>query len=81
MQQPARRETVAQAADQRVGKAALGRARPPRVPFRRRPGSSIGDECRLAAHGQPHVALGERRVDRFAQRVDRAPLLVAYRAW
>ena len=35
--------------------------------------SSTRDEGRLAAHGQPDVALLEPRVDRLAERVDRGP--------
>jgi hypothetical protein len=65
-----RRETLAQAADQRVGQRALGRADGGGVPL----GSlEIVDrhEGRLAAHGQAHV-LAARTSSTFAQRVERA---------
>ncbi len=75
MQEAARREAVAQAADQRVGQRALGRTDGVGVPFLR---LEIVDrhEGRLAAHGEAHVVGGERRVDLLAERVERLPGLL-----
>ena len=72
MQQPARREALAQPADQLVGERALGRADGGDVPFRR---FEIvdGDEGRLAAHGQAHVLRREIAVDLFAELVEPRP--------
>ena len=72
MQEPARREAVAQAPDQRVGQRPLGRTDRPGVPFLR---LEIVDrhEGRLAAHGEAHVVGDERGVDLFAERIERLP--------
>ena len=78
MQQAARRVTVAQLADQLVGKLALGRPERVGVPLRR---LVIVDrhEGRLAAHGEPHILRREVGIDLLAERVERRPGLVGKR--
>ena len=75
MQKAIGRESVAQAADQVVGQAALGRPDRVGVPFL---GLVVvdGDEGRLAAHGQAHVLRFQVLVDLFAERVERQPGVV-----
>ena len=69
---------AAQPAHQLVGEALLGRTERVGVPFRRVEVGG-GDEGRLAAHGQPHVAGGERAIHRGAHRQDVLPLRVGVR--
>ncbi len=75
MQEAARREAALQPADQRVGQRTLVGADRRGGPFR-----AVhvvdGDEGRLAAHGQAHVAVLEQSVDPVAQCIDRAPLRI-----
>ena len=80
MQQPARREARAHSPDEIVGKAALGRADRGDIPFRR---FQIvdGDEGRLAAHGQAHVAGLEIGIDLFAEPVEPRPGIRRKTAW
>ena len=78
VQEAAGREAVAQAADQPVGEAALHRADGLGVPLVALEVVDR-DEGRLAAHGQAHVAGGERGVDLAAERVERGPGLVGER--
>ncbi len=78
MDEPARRELGAQAADQLVGENALGRAKRRRIPF----GRLIvidRDERRLAAHGEADVMLGQIGIDPLAERIERGPSLVGKR--
>ena len=80
VQEAARREAVAQAADQLVGQPALGRADRVGVPL---VGLEIvdRDEGRLAAHGQAHVARA-RAPRRPCARARRAPARLRRRtAW
>ena len=72
MQQAAGRETRAQLSDQLVGQRALGRADGGDVPFRCLE-IVDGDEGRLAAHGQPHVAFLQIGVDLLAEPVEPRP--------
>ena len=78
MQKPARRETIAQAADQFVGAHAFHRAERGGVPLGR---LIIVDrnKCRLAAHGQPHVVRRKIGIDFFAERIERVPGFVGKR--
>ena len=78
MQQAAGREALAQAADQLVGEAALGRPDGGDVPFRRLEVVDR-DEGRLAAHGQAHVLRCEIGIDLFAEPVEPRPGLVGER--
>ena len=73
-QQAARREPVAQPAQQPVGKGPFGRARGVGVPFGRVP-VGCSDEGRLAADGQTHVGIGQLPVDRPPDGIDRVPLV------
>ena len=72
MQKPTGREFGLQAADQGVGKDALGRADRIGIPL---PRLEIVDrnEGRLAPHGQPNVPGQQRRIDLFAQDVQIGP--------
>ena len=75
MQQSARREAVAQPADQFIGAHALHRAERVGVPL----GGLIivdGDKRRLATHGQPHVIRRKIGVDFFTERIERLPSFV-----
>ena len=78
MQQAARREPRPQFANEIVGKAALGRADRGDIPFRR---FQIvdGNEGRLAAHGQAHVAGLQIGIDLFAELVEARPGVVGER--
>ena len=71
MQQAARRKARPQFSDEIVGKAALGRTDRGDIPFRR---FQIvdGDEGRLPAHRQPHVAGFQVGIDLLAELVERA---------
>ena len=75
VQEPAGREAVAQAPDERVGERPLGRADRLGVPLFRLE-IVDRDEGRLAAHGEPHVVGDKRRVDLLAQSVERLPGLL-----
>ncbi len=75
VEEPAGREAVAEAADELVGEAALGGADGSGVPLGRLEVVD-GDECGLAAHGQPHVAGGERGVDLAPEGIERLPSLL-----
>ena len=72
MQEPARREAVAQAPNEAVGERALGRADGVGVPLAR---FEIidRDEGRLAAHGEPDVVGDQLPVDLLAESVERFP--------
>ena len=72
MQESARRETIAQAADEPVGERALRRADGVRVPFVRLE-IVDRDEGRLAAHGEAHVVGDQLLVDLLAESVERLP--------
>ena len=75
MQHAARRETVAQAPDQVVREAALGRADGIAVPLGRLE-IVDRDEGRLTPHGEPHVVALQIPVDLLAEPVERRPGLV-----
>ena len=78
MQKAARREPVAQAPDQGFRIAALIGTDRFGVPFR---AVHIvdGDEGRLAAHGEAHIALAQAPVDLMAGLRNRLPLLLGIR--
>ena len=78
MQEPVRREAIAQAPDQIVGADALGRTERRRIPFLRLIVVDR-DEGRLAAHGQPDVVRHQVGVDLFSERVERRPGFVGER--
>ena len=72
MQETARRETVAQPADQVIGKEAFGGADGIGVPFARLE-IIDGNKGRLAPHGQAHIARRQRCIHFAAQRVKLCP--------
>ncbi len=78
MQQAARREPRPQLANEIVGKAALGRSDRGDIPFRR---FQIvdGNEGRLAAHRQAHVASLQIGIDLLAELVEAGPGIVGER--
>ncbi|EKD60036.1 MAG: hypothetical protein ACD_54C00976G0001 [uncultured bacterium] len=78
MQKAARRESGLQAADQRIGKHAFGRADGVGVPLARLEIINR-HEGRLAAHGQPHIACGKGGIDLVAQRVQIGPSRIGKR--
>ena len=75
MQQRARGETIGEPAEQHAGQPPLLRPQRQRVPLL---AVHVVDrhEGRLAAHGQPHVALADVAFDRLADGEQRRPLLV-----
>jgi hypothetical protein len=78
MQKTARREPVAQLADEPVGEITLLRPDGIGIPLRR---FEIVDrhEGRLATHRQPNIALKKGSIHLFAERIERRPRLVGKR--
>ena len=74
------RPAVHQPADQPAGIGALGGAHGVGVPLRRVDVGG-GDEGRLAAHGQPHVAAGQRAIDALARAPGSPATARRCRAW
>ena len=78
VQEPAGCETVSKAADQSVGDLALLRTHGCRIPLLALEVVDR-DECRLAAHRQPHVTIAQRLVNLLSQRIERPPRILVER--